>query len=115
MGRTHARLSGVPLGTGERAGHAKTRASELRGGRGERARCVRVGPCDVGAGRRPRLAARAVVASTSWPSPPLVKPTRRHRLHLEQPDRERNRVARERERKDVRGCAFPPLSRSRRG
>ena len=54
--RTHASV-GFPLGTGERAGHAsRTRFSELGTGRRERARGVRAGPSDVGAGGRLRLA-----------------------------------------------------------
>lgn len=122
-GRTHARLCGIPLGTGKRTGHAgKTRCSELSRKRRVRERGVRTGPSDVSTGRRLRQAvgsfapprSRAVAAFTSGPSPPLVKPSRGHPLHLEQPDRQRNRVARERERKAVRSCAFPPLSRSRR-
>lgn len=57
-GRTYARLWGVPLGTGKRAGHAgKTRSSELSRRRGIREHCVRTGASDVSTGRRHRLAA----------------------------------------------------------
>lgn len=96
--------------------------NSARGGEKGRAACALALPTSARAGGSawlraplPRPAARALVASTSGPSTPLAKPTRRNRLHVEQPDQERNRVARERERKAVRGCALPPLSRSRRG
>ncbi|XDB66480.1 hypothetical protein ABFV05_020096 [Capra hircus] len=104
-----------------RSFHARVRVTPARrasrnsagGGEKRRAPCAPALPTSVR--REAPPPSRAVVAATSWPSPPFAKPTRGHRLHLEQPNRERNRVARERERKALRGCAFPPLNRSRRG
>ena len=122
--RAHARLSGRPVWSGPACGSRQPdallgtrqgagRKGELRARRPFCRRCDgRLRPAEGFFAPPP---SRAVVAATSWPSPPSAKPTRGHRLHLEQPDQERNRVARERERKPVRGCAFPPLSRSRRG
>ena len=75
---THASL-GVPFGMGQRAGHASpTRFSELGRGRGEKARCVRAGPSDVGAAEgsaRPRASLPRPLPAPSWrplPGPPQL-------------------------------------------
>lgn len=116
----HARLSGRPVCS---RGHSvrSRQPDALRTRQGGERRAQRAGSSDVGGGGSARLR-----ASLPRPFPRrrgghflassylFAKLTRGHRLHLEQPNQERTEW-RANVRKALRGCAFPPLNRSRRG